>query len=72
MQWNSEEQAYFGQCSDGRTVRVEGDEMAEAAQDAGVQVADLFNGDAPGTASVLLDPNEWAMHAGSNQNVEFV
>lgn len=67
MIWNSDEQAYFGETSDGRTVRVEGDEMAEAAQDAGLEnVADYES------VSELNDPDMWAGLAGDNQNVEIV
>ncbi len=41
MKWNSKEEAYFGTTSDGKQIRVEGDEMAESAQDVGVDVGEL-------------------------------
>lgn len=59
MEWNNEEQAYFGVTSDGSTIRVEGVEVAESKQD-GVE------------EDLLLDPDMWAGLVGSNQNVEYV
>ena len=59
MKWNSDTQAYFGTTSDGQTIRVEGDEYAEAEQD--------------GTPEEELnDPDIWEMCIGANQNVTYV
>lgn len=59
MQWNSDEQAYFGTTSDGRDIRVEGVEYAESWQDGGDD-------------ELLNDPDAWASLAGDNQNVTIV
>ncbi len=72
MKWNSDQQAYFGTTSDGKQIRVEGDEMAEAAQDAGVNVADLSEQSVFGGSHDLLDPDVWQTCIGANQNVSYV
>ena len=59
MEWNAEQQAYYGTTSDGRTIRVEGVEYLESQQD-GVD------------EELLNDPDMWATLAGDNQNVEYV
>jgi hypothetical protein len=59
MNYNSEEDAYNGVTSDGRTIRVEGIEYLENQQD-GVD------------EETLNDPDVWAGFAGDNQNVEYV
>ncbi len=59
MQWNQEQQAYFGMTSDGRDIRVEGVEYAESQQDGGDD-------------ELLNDPDAWASLAGDNQNVTIV
>lgn len=77
MRWNSEKQAYFGVTSEGRQIRVEADEMAESAQDVGVDVEALstksvFGGALNEFEQHLLDPDAWDACIGANQNVEYV
>ena len=79
MKWNSDQNAYYGVTSDGHNIRVEGVEMAESAEDMGVDVEDLSNVSVnvesyvlnPEMAS-LLDPDQWQTCIGANQNVEYV
>jgi hypothetical protein len=68
MAWNSEQGAYFGTTSNNETVRVEGDEMAEALQEAGVHIDDAIQQG----RDDLLNADMWAELAGVNQNVSIV
>ncbi len=79
MKWNSDTQAYFGVTSDGQTIRVEGDEMAEAARDAGLDVGELSGTsvfskweDMTAAERELLDPDVWETCVDANQNVTYV
>ena len=79
MKWNSDQQAYFGKTSDGKAIRVEGDEMAEAAQDAGVDVGELSGvsvfqkwENLTESEQMLLNADMWAEMVGANDNVEYV
>jgi hypothetical protein len=79
MKWNANQEAYFGTTSDGKQIRVEGIEMAEAAQDMDVDTEDLSNVSVnvesyvlnPEMAS-LLDPDQWQSSVGVNQNINYV
>ena len=77
LQWNSDKMAYYGVTSEGKRIRVEADEIAESAQDVGVDVADLsrksvFGGKLSDAEKELLDSDSWASCIGANQNVEYV
>ena len=81
MVWNSDKLAYFGETSEGKHIRVEAGEMAESAQEAGVDVGELsgistfirdFDEQVNGAERELLDADAWAMCLGANQNVSIV
>lgn len=59
MEYNSNEDAYFGVTSDARAIRVEGVEYLESQQDGASE-------------ELLSDPDMWATLIGANQNVEYV
>lgn len=79
MRWQSEEDAYRGVTSVGKVIRVKGIEMAESAEDIGVDLEELSrlscsegNIELSDEQVVLLDPDQWAMCIGANQNVSYV
>lgn len=84
MKWDNDEQAYFGETSDGRTVRVEGAEWSESVvegvhnicRDRGLDRYELMDEQNEGFVEEvereLDDPDLWAGLAGDNPNVEIV
>lgn len=88
MKWNSDEQAYFGECSDGATVRVEGDEWSESVADCiNTQISDrgidrealtveqdeaLIEELREAAENELDEPDMWGSLAGDNPNVSIV
>lgn len=66
MTWSDEAQAYFGTTSDGRRVRVEASEMANAARSAGINIADYRQ------IKGLKDPDIWAGLVGTKGTLSHV